>query len=82
MTKGRELYSGAAAIFTVGILTTLAPWWLGARAQTTVPINGEDTGDGVTSATGAEPSVWVIAETRAYGQIFRLTDRQIVPHVA
>jgi hypothetical protein len=64
MTKKRQLYSSAAAIFTAGILITGASGWPGAHAQTTVPIKGDDIGGVVTSANGPEAGVWVIAETR------------------
>jgi len=63
--KKRTLYSDAAAILAAGMLITGALGWpAAARAQTKVPIKGNDIGGVVTSANGPEPGVWVIAETR------------------
>ena len=59
MATKRSLYLSAAAICIAGCLS-LAP----VRAQTAVPIKGNDIGGVVTSPKGPEAGVWVIAETR------------------
>jgi hypothetical protein len=64
MKKMRKLCFGIATIFAAGTLVMAVLGSPGARAQTTVPIKGNDIGGVVRSEYGPEAGVWVIVETR------------------
>jgi hypothetical protein len=67
--KRGEVMNGFNSVRWLGtsvVLVLLSLWAAGSIAQSVVDIDGDDIGGVVTSATGAEAGVWVIAETDAF----------------